>query len=127
MCTKSGAPDSSNEWVVKYFRSRVEGEFSDVNGLLTIRTQGFTPAKALEINRSILNSSERCLPLHGRGIELASREQHLLGGDAVGELVDEALGQTAQALAAYRQALQYDANLQAVQAKIDALSKQLGK
>jgi Tetratricopeptide repeat len=39
----------------------------------------------------------------------------------------EALGQTAQALAAYRQALQYDANLQAVQAKIDALSKQLGK
>jgi hypothetical protein len=39
----------------------------------------------------------------------------------------EALGQTAQALTAYRQALQYDANLQAVQAKIDALSKQLGK
>jgi hypothetical protein len=39
----------------------------------------------------------------------------------------EALGQTAQTLAAYRQALQHDANLQAVQAKIDALSKQLGK
>jgi Tfp pilus assembly protein PilF len=32
-----------------------------------------------------------------------------------------------EALAAYRQALQYDANLQAVQAKIDALSKQLGQ
>jgi len=39
----------------------------------------------------------------------------------------EALGQTAQALTAYRQALQYNANLQAVQAKIDALSKQLGQ
>jgi capsular polysaccharide transport system permease protein len=52
-------PDSSNEWFVKYFRSRVEVEFSDVNGLLTIRTQGFTPAKALEINRSIMNSAER--------------------------------------------------------------------
>lgn len=39
----------------------------------------------------------------------------------------EALGQTEQALAAYRQALQHDANLQAVQAKIDALGKQLGK
>ncbi len=39
----------------------------------------------------------------------------------------EALGQTPQALTAYRQALQYDANLQAVQAKIDTLSKQLGQ
>jgi spermidine synthase len=39
----------------------------------------------------------------------------------------EALGQTALALTAYRQALQHDANLQAVQKKIDALSKQRGK
>jgi tetratricopeptide (TPR) repeat protein len=39
----------------------------------------------------------------------------------------EALGQSAQALTAYRQALQHDANLQAVQAKIDTLSKQLGQ
>ena len=39
----------------------------------------------------------------------------------------EALGQTAQPLAAYRQAFQHDANLQAVQTKIDALSKQLGQ
>ncbi|PWU24941.1 MAG: hypothetical protein C5B48_03790 [Candidatus Rokuibacteriota bacterium] len=39
----------------------------------------------------------------------------------------EALGETAQALTAYRQALQRDGNLQAVQAKIDALGKQLGK
>jgi capsular polysaccharide transport system permease protein len=52
-------PGISNEWFVKYFRSRVEVEFSDVNGLLTIRTQGFTPEKALEINRAILYSAER--------------------------------------------------------------------
>ena len=39
----------------------------------------------------------------------------------------EALGQTAQALTAYRQALQHDANLGAVQAKIDALRQQLGQ
>jgi len=39
----------------------------------------------------------------------------------------EALGQTEQALAAYRQALRHDANLQAVQEKIDALSKQAAR
>jgi tetratricopeptide (TPR) repeat protein len=39
----------------------------------------------------------------------------------------EALGQSAQALAAYRQALDHDANLGAVQEKIDALGKKLGK
>ncbi len=39
----------------------------------------------------------------------------------------EALGQPEQALAAYREALRHDANLQAVQEKIDALRKQLGK
>jgi hypothetical protein len=32
-----------------------------------------------------------------------------------------------EALTAYHQALHYDANLQAVQAKIDALSQQLGQ
>jgi spermidine synthase len=39
----------------------------------------------------------------------------------------EALGQTEQALAAYRQALHQDANLQALQEKIDALRRQLGR
>jgi len=39
----------------------------------------------------------------------------------------EALGQTGEALAAYRQALRYDANLRAVQERIDALSKPLVK
>jgi spermidine synthase len=39
----------------------------------------------------------------------------------------EALGQTEEALAAYRQALRHDANLGAVQAKIDALSRRQGR
>lgn len=52
-------PGTSPEWFVKYFRSRVEVEFSDINGLLTIRSQGFTPDKAMELNRAILDSAER--------------------------------------------------------------------
>jgi spermidine synthase len=39
----------------------------------------------------------------------------------------EALGQPERALAAYRQALQHDANLSAVQDRIDTLRRQLGK
>jgi tetratricopeptide (TPR) repeat protein len=39
----------------------------------------------------------------------------------------EALGHTAAALAAYREALAHDANLVALQAKIDALGKQVGR
>jgi len=39
----------------------------------------------------------------------------------------EALGQVEQALAAYRQALRHDANLQAIQEKIDALGNKSGR
>jgi spermidine synthase len=39
----------------------------------------------------------------------------------------EALGETGQAVAAYRQALRHDANLRAVQEKIDALSQPAGR
>ena len=39
----------------------------------------------------------------------------------------EALGQIDEALAAYRQALQHDANLVALREKIDALSKRVGR
>ncbi|HJV70923.1 capsular biosynthesis protein [Ideonella sp.] len=52
-------PGTSIEWFVKYYRSRVELEFSDINGLLTIRTQGFDPEMAEKLNRAILDSSER--------------------------------------------------------------------
>jgi tetratricopeptide (TPR) repeat protein len=39
----------------------------------------------------------------------------------------EALGQTDAALTAYRQALRHDANLVALQEKIDALGKRVGR
>lgn len=52
-------PGTSQEWFFKYYRSRVELEFSDVNGLLTIRTQGFDPEMAEKLNRAILDSAER--------------------------------------------------------------------
>lgn len=52
-------PGTSVEWFVKYFGARVELEFSDVNGLLTIRTQGFDPETAEKLNLAILEASER--------------------------------------------------------------------
>ena len=52
-------PGSSHEWFKRYFESRVELKFNDLNGLLTIRTQGFDAAMAEKINRAILESSER--------------------------------------------------------------------
>lgn len=52
-------PGTSVEWYVKYYRSRVELEFNDVNGLLTIRTQGFDPQMAEKLNRAILEEAER--------------------------------------------------------------------
>lgn len=52
-------PSASVEDWVKYYRNRVELEFSDVNGLLTIRTQGFDAETAEKLNRAILDSAER--------------------------------------------------------------------
>lgn len=52
-------PGSSVERWVKFYRSRVELEFSDVNGLLTIRTQGFDADTAQKLNRAILDHAER--------------------------------------------------------------------
>lgn len=52
-------PGTSVEWWVRYYRSRVELEFSDVNGLLTIRTQGFDAETAQKLNRAILDHAER--------------------------------------------------------------------
>lgn len=52
-------PSASVEDWVDYYRNRVELEFNDVNGLLTIRTQGFDAETAQKLNRAILDSSER--------------------------------------------------------------------
>lgn len=52
-------PWTSQEWYVKYFQNRVELEFSDINGLLTIRSQAFDRETALKLNQAILESCER--------------------------------------------------------------------
>lgn len=49
---------SVEDWV-RYYRNRVELEFNDVNGLLTIRTQAFDAPTAQKINRAVLDASER--------------------------------------------------------------------
>jgi capsular polysaccharide transport system permease protein len=41
-----------------YYRDRVEVRFDDTTGLLTLRTQGFTPEQAQQINKAIVGASE---------------------------------------------------------------------
>ena len=43
----------------QYFQDRVELEFNDLSGLLTIRTQGFDSKTATAVNQTLLESSER--------------------------------------------------------------------
>lgn len=50
---------ASQEDFRKYFAGRVELKFNDLNGLLTVRTQGFDAEMAERLNRLILESSER--------------------------------------------------------------------
>lgn len=49
----------SQEWYLRYYRSRVEVVYDDMTGLLRIRTEAFTPQQAQAINSAILGESER--------------------------------------------------------------------
>lgn len=49
----------SQEWFLDYYRSRVEVTFDDIAGLLKLRVQGFEPVFAQELNKAILEESER--------------------------------------------------------------------
>ena len=51
--------DASQEEYLDYYRSRVEVEVDDASGLLTIRTQGFTPEIAQAVNQEVVAISER--------------------------------------------------------------------
>lgn len=51
--------NASQEDFLEYYRSRVEVLVDDVSGLLTIRTQGFTPHIAQAVNREVVAASER--------------------------------------------------------------------
>lgn len=50
---------ASKESFVKYYRERVEVSFDERSALLKVRTQGFTPEFATQLNRAILEESER--------------------------------------------------------------------
>lgn len=50
---------TSQEWFLEYYRNRVEVIFDDINGLLTVRVEGFEPAFAHAVNAEILTQSER--------------------------------------------------------------------
>ncbi len=51
--------DASQEEFLEYHRSRVEVVVDDTSGLMTIRTQGFTPDIAQAVNREVVDISER--------------------------------------------------------------------
>jgi len=51
--------DASQEEFLEYYRSRVEVIVSSDSGLLTIRTQGFTPEIARAVNQHVVEISER--------------------------------------------------------------------
>lgn len=53
------AADASLEDFVDYYRRRIEVEFDDRSALLKVRAQGFDPAFAQQLNRAILEESER--------------------------------------------------------------------
>lgn len=50
---------ASQEEFLEYYRSHVEVEVDDASGLLTIRTQGFTPEIALAVNQEVVEISEQ--------------------------------------------------------------------
>jgi capsular polysaccharide transport system permease protein len=51
--------NAPQEDFLRYFRSRVEVLVDDASGLLTIRTQGFTPEIAQAVNQEVVSISER--------------------------------------------------------------------
>lgn len=51
--------DAPLEGFLKYYRSRIEVNVDDASGLLTIRTQAFTPRIAQAVNQEVVAISER--------------------------------------------------------------------
>jgi capsular polysaccharide transport system permease protein len=49
---------ASTDDFLEYWRDRVEARYDDATGLLTLRTQGFTPEQAQQVNQAIVQASE---------------------------------------------------------------------
>ncbi|MEK8045688.1 capsular biosynthesis protein [Ideonella margarita] len=52
-------PGASQEWMLRYFRSRVEVTRDDYTGLLTIDVQGFEPEFTRQLAQAVLEEGER--------------------------------------------------------------------
>lgn len=131
--------DATQETFLDYYRSRIEVEVDDASGLLTIRTQGFTPEIAQAVNQEVVTLSERFINESSHELardQMAFAESELAN---VRAKLDEArnrilafqekhgiLDPTAQAaantgLTAQLQAMQarYEAELKGLQAYLD--------
>lgn len=53
------SPHASKDQFLAYYRDRVELLLDDASGLLTVRTQGFTPEQARALNQALVTGSER--------------------------------------------------------------------
>jgi capsular polysaccharide transport system permease protein len=51
--------DVSFEWFHRHYQGRVETEFDETSGLLTVRAQAYTPEMALAIGRGIVEEGEK--------------------------------------------------------------------
>ena len=85
----AGLPeDATREEAISYFNRRVEATYDDINGVLTLRTQGFSPGDAKKINEAILARSEQFL--NGINQRIAREQVDFLNqqmGDATRRMV----------------------------------------
>jgi capsular polysaccharide transport system permease protein len=51
-------PQASQEWMLDYWRSRVQVKLDDVSGSLQVRVEGFDPVFAQKVNQALLAESE---------------------------------------------------------------------
>lgn len=51
-------PGTSREWMISYWRARLEISLDEISGLLTVRVQGFDADFARQVNAALLEESE---------------------------------------------------------------------
>lgn len=75
--------DITAERYLDYYRSRLNVDYDEKTGLLTIQTQGFTPEFAQAFNQAVLKESERFINELSHKI---SREQMLFAEDELAQM-----------------------------------------
>ncbi len=90
--------DMSREWFHRYYLSRVTVEFDEYAGVLVIRTEAFSPEKALAMTSLLMEEGERYMNMIAR--RLAQEEVSFLVTQ-VGQ-ISERVMQARQAVLAYQ-------------------------